>query len=265
MTRESISRVAFGETRLTALTEHPGIKIPQFYLTTPSPCPYLPGRLERKVFTQLLGDSARPLNDALTHAGFRRSQNIAYKPACDGCAACVSVRVDATRFQLSKSQKRVLKRNQHVRAETVMARPTDEQFRLLRLYLDARHPDGGMADMDWEDYCAMVEDSAISTHLVEFREASTSPIEANRLIATALTDVLSDGLSMVYSFFDPALSDRSLGTYMVLNHLSTAVSSNLQYVYLGYWVKNSRKMAYKSSFQPLETLGPNGWSRQRAD
>jgi arginine-tRNA-protein transferase len=246
------------------LTEQPATRFPQFYLTTPAPCPYLHGRLERKVFTQLSGHAAPALNDALTHAGFRRSQNIAYKPACDGCTECVSVRIRANQLVPTRSHRRVLRRNQDLRPQRLFSVATEEQFDLLRLYLDVRHAGGGMSDMSFEDYRSMVEDSAVSTHIVEYRLAPGEPFDRGRLIAVALTDTLADGLSMVYSFFDPALSDRSLGTYMVLDHVDDAVAQGLEYVYLGYWVRNSQKMAYKARFRPLEALGPYGWAPMRA-
>jgi len=235
-----------------------GSRFPQFYLTAPSPCPYLPEQLERKVFTQLSGKAARGLNEALTHAGFRRSQNIAYKPACDGCAACVSVRIVAADFAPVRWQRRILAANSDLSAQSVPNVATVEQFELLRRYLDTRHAGGGMAGMDEEDYVAMVEDSAVPTHVVEYRQ----PMEGRsrgKLIGAALTDVLADGLSMVYSFFDPAHASRSLGSYMILDQITRARTSGLDYVYLGYWVKGSRKMGYKARFSPLEALGPEGW------
>lgn len=235
-----------------------GSRFPQFYLTAPSPCPYLPGQFERKVFTQLSGKSARSLNEALTHAGFRRSQNIAYKPACDGCSACVSVRIVVDEFRHARWQRRILNANETLIGEPVTNVATREQFALLRHYLDQRHTNGGMAGMDEEDYGAMVEDSAVPTHLIEYRLPKRGP-GRGALVAAALIDVLADGLSMVYSFFDPKLAGRSLGSYMIMDQVERARLRNLDYVYLGYWVNGSRKMGYKSRFKPLEALGPEGW------
>lgn len=236
-----------------------GSRFPQFYLTSPSPCPYLPARLERKVFTQLAGKSARSLNDALTHAGFRRSQNIAYKPACDGCSACVSVRIIAEEAKLRAWQRRVLNTNNELRGELVANVATHEQFALLRKYLGTRHAGGGMAGMDEDDYVAMVEDSAVPTHIVEYRLPRQTG-QRSKLIAATLIDVLADGLSMVYSFFDPAMSERSLGSFMILDQIERAKARKLDYVYLGYWVKGSSKMGYKTRFSPLEALTTNGWT-----
>ena len=238
---------------------------PQFYLTAPSPCPYLPGRQERKVFTHLVGQKAAELNDLLTHGGFRRSQSIAYRPACDQCRACVSVRVIANEFRPSRNFRKILARNADIVSEQRSAVPTSEQYSVFRAYLDRRHRHGGMADMTVLDYAMMVEDSHVETRLIEYRRrpaaglAATTPGE---LIAVALTDILGDGLSMVYSFFEPSEENRSLGTFMILDHIARARRMGLPYVYLGYWIDGSRKMSYKSRFLPQERLGPDGWVRR---
>ena len=187
---------------------------PQFYLTAPSTCPYLPGRQERKVFTHLVGERAADLNDLLTQGSFRRSQLIAYRPACENCRACVSVRVLVDEFRPTRSLRRVRQRNADVSGEMRVATPTPEQYGVFRAYLDARHPDGGMADMTLLDYAMMIEDSHVNTCLVEYRRRSAENGSGRRgdLLAVALTDVLNDGLSMVYSFFEPEEGRRSLGT-----------------------------------------------------
>lgn len=238
---------------------------PQFYLTSPSPCPYLPGREERKVFTHLVGKRAPALNDVLTHGGFRRSQTIAYRPACERCKACVSTRVVVDDFRPERSMRRNLARNGDIVGAMLGNRPTSEQYSLFRRYLDHRHADGGMAEMSVLDYAMMVEDSHVDTRLIEYRRRGPDSFLTGRgigdLMAVALTDVLGDGLSMVYSFFDPELPSRSLGTYMILDHIARARALGLPYVYLGYWVEGSEKMAYKARFQPQERLVPQGWAR----
>ena len=236
---------------------------PQFYLTAPSPCPYLAGKEERKVFTHLVGERASELNNILTQGGFRRSQSIAYRPACEGCRSCVSVRVVANEFEASRSMRRIVNRNSDLVGEMKIAVPTSEQYSIFRAYLDSRHRDGGMADMTVLDYAMMVEDSHIETRVVEYRrrEGDEAGRQAGDLIAVALTDVLGDGLSMVYSFFEPDEASRSLGTFMVLDHIERASQMGLAYVYLGYWVRGSRKMDYKSRFLPQERLTPDGWAR----
>ncbi|MGB7937708.1 MAG: arginyltransferase [Pseudolabrys sp.] len=238
---------------------------PQFYLTAPSPCPYLEGQEERKVFTHLVGDRAGELNDLLTHGGFRRSQSIAYRPACEGCRACVSVRVVAADFAPSRNMRRIAERNSDIVGEIRIPAPTSEQYSVFRAYLDARHRDGGMADMTVLDYAMMIEDSHVDTRLVEYRrrgpDTGINRRGVGQMVAVALTDVLSDGLSMVYSFFEPDEADRSLGTFMILDHIERANRMGLPYVYLGYWVAGSRKMDYKGRFLPQERLMPAGWSR----
>lgn len=244
------------------MTDQRTARVPQFFLTPGGPCPYLAGRIERKVFARLNGTLAQPLNEALTHSGFRRSQMIAYRPACDSCSACVSVRIVTSEFAPSRSQKRLSKRNTNILRAEVKAEATREQFALLRAYLDSRHAGGGMSDMGLFDYVAMVEETPVNTHIVEYRQAMSDG-RPPRLLACALTDVLRDGLSMVYSFFHPGEDGRSLGTHMILDHVAEAQARKLPYVYLGYWIRGSAKMNYKARFQPLEALGPDGWSRLR--
>ena len=236
---------------------------PQFYLTAPSPCPYLPGQEERKVFTHLVWERAPDLNNLLTHGGFRRSQSIAYRPACERCRACVSVRVIADEFRPTRNMRRVLDRNCDLIGEMRVPVPTSEQYSVFRAYLDARHYDGGMADMTVLDYAMMVEDSHVQTRLIEYRrcDLDAGGPHKGELLAVALTDVLKDGLSMVYSFYEPEPEHRSLGTFMILDHIARARRMGLAYVYLGYWVRGSRKMDYKGRFLPQERLAPEGWTR----
>jgi arginine-tRNA-protein transferase len=220
---------------------------------------------ERKVFTHLIGRRAPSLNDNLTQAGFRRSQTIAYRPACDQCRACVSVRVLADEFELTRSMRRVAERNEDLVGEAVQPRATSELYSLFRAYLDARHGDGGMADMSVLDFSMMVEDSHVNTRFVAYRRRGPDTRINGRgqgpIVAAALTDFLGDGLSMVYSFYDPALADRSLGTMMILDHIARAKRMAVPHVYLGYWVAGSRKMDYKARFTPQERLGMDGWRR----
>lgn len=247
------------------MTSHPR-DAPQFYLTAPSPCPYLPGREERKVFTHIVGRRAREINEILTQGGFRRSQTIAYRPACEGCRACISVRVLASEFTFSASMRRVLKLNRDLVGTVLTNQPTSEQYGLFRRYLEARHRGGGMADMTALDYAMMVEDSHVETRLVEYRRHGPDTAIHGRgmgaLVAVCLIDELSDGLSMVYSFFDPDLAARSIGTFLILDHIARAKARALPYLYLGYWVPGSRKMAYKERFTPQERLLSSGWCRQ---
>lgn len=233
---------------------------PQFFYTTaPLPCPYLPGRTERKIVTELSGAESEALHDRLSRAGFRRSHNIAYAPVCPGCQACVPIRIAAEEFVPSRTQRRIIKANLDVATHEVPARATAEQFSLFQRYQRARHGDGDMAAMGYYDYRAMVEDTPISTMMIEFR---TAP---DRLVGACLTDWLSDGLSAVYSFFDPALPSRSLGTQAILHLIARARQLRLLYVYLGYWVPQSAKMAYKARFFPSEILTAGSWHRLNGD
>jgi arginine-tRNA-protein transferase len=242
------------------VTNQRDARVPQFFLTPGGPCPYLPGRTERKVFARLTGALAQPLNEALTHSGFRRSQSIAYRPACEGCSACVSVRIIADEMEFSRGQKRILKRNNDLVRTEVEAEATREQFALLRTYLDSRHAGGGMSDMGLFDYVAMVEETPVNTHIIEYRRRGEDG-QPGALVACALSDVLRDGLSMVYSFFHPGEDARSLGTHMILDHVRAAQMRSGKHVYLGYWVQGSEKMDYKARFRPMEALGREGWER----
>ncbi len=243
-----------------------GRQFPQFYLTPQSRCPYLPGRHERKIFTHLIGSNARELNEILTHGGFRRSQNIAYRPACETCSACVSVRVLVDEFKIGRNLKRVRSQNLDVSGAFVENQATQEQYSLFSDYIETRHGDGGMSDMSVLDFGAMIEDSDIHTEVVEYRNRPAIPLaepdpQKGDLLGVALTDRLQDGLSMVYSFFDPEHEARSLGTFMILEHIERTRALGLPYLYLGYWVNGSAKMAYKDRFRPQEHLSPDGWVR----
>lgn len=236
---------------------------PQFYLTAPATCPYLPGQLERKVFTHLVGPRAPEMNDLLTQGGFRRSQNIAYRPACETCRACVSVRILAGGFTPTKSMRRVLSQNSDLVSTVHQAEPSTEQFSLFRQYIDHRHQSGGMSDMSALDYAVMVEDSHVNTRVIEYRKrepgAGIDDSKRGELVAVALTDTMSDGLSMVYSFFNPNYEKRSLGTFLILDHVARTQKLGLPHVYLGYWVNGSEKMGYKIRYHPQEHLTPRGW------
>jgi arginyl-tRNA--protein-N-Asp/Glu arginylyltransferase len=234
---------------------------PQFFITAPSPCPYLPGRVERKVFTHLVGQDARSLNTQLSQGGFRRSQNIAYRPACDGCAACVSVRVPVNTFRTTGSFRRTMRANADLDATVVKSNATSEHYSLFRSYIDSRHSDGGMADMTVLDFSAMVDDNFVDRRLVEYRVRGGE--EDGRLVGAVLIDILGDGISMIYSFYDPDETRRSLGTFMILDNLSRVRRLGLPYLYLGYWVRGSRKMDYKSRFLPQERLTADGWRLYR--
>lgn len=235
-------------------------RFPRFFVTSPSPCPYLPGRQERKVFTELNGPHAGELNDALGRIGFRRSQSVAYRPSCAGCTACVSVRVVAADFVPNATQRKQLRRNADLEVTACRAWATDEQYQLLRRYLASRHPGGGMAEMDESDYADMVEHSPVNSFIVEYREPTTDGTRG-RLVGACLTDQQVDGLSMIYSFFEANDRERpGMGNLIIMDHILRSRAVGLPYVYLGYWVKGSERMAYKTRYRPIEVLGPTGWA-----
>ena len=235
------------------------VRFPRFYVTNPGPCPYLPDRRERKVFTELSGPHSDELNDALGRIGFRRSQNVAYRPSCIGCKACVSVRVVCDAFRPSATQRKLIRRNRDLDVGICDPWATEEQFALLQRYLSHRHPGGGMTGMDEMDYADMIEQSPVKSYVVEYREPAEDGAKG-RLIGACLTDRQGDGLSMIYSFFDPDHRYRAgLGNLIILDHITRARKLGLAYVYLGYWVDGSRRMQYKTRFRPLERLGPEGW------
>jgi arginine-tRNA-protein transferase len=227
-----------------------------YYVLAEGPCPYLSGRRERKLITEM---PEKPIDEAttryslLSRAGFRRSHQYAYRPACTGCSACVPVRVRAFEFEAGASLKRVARANRNLAAIERPAESTQEQYALFDRYIQARHGDGEMAEMTALDYHGMVRHSRVETRMAEYRDA------AGKLVAACLFDRLDDGLSAVYSFFDPKLDGRSLGSYMVLWLIETARAEALPFVYLGYWIAGAPKMSYKARFRPLEALGETGW------
>ena len=217
------------------------------------------------MFTELSGPHAGELNDALGRIGFRRSQGVAYRPSCAGCTACVSVRVVAHEFQANATQRKLVRRNADLEVTACRPWATDEQFQLLRRYLGARHPGGGMAGMDEHDYADMIEQSPVNSVIVEYREPGANGAQG-RLVGCCLTDRQADGLSMIYSFFDAADASRpGLGNLIILDHVLRARAAGLPYGYLGYWVKGSARMAYKTRYRPIEVLGPRGWALLEED
>ena len=235
----------------------PNQRMLTFYRSGPMPCPYLPGRIEQQLFTELAGNAVQDTFEQLSLSGFRRSHHIAYRPACRGCSACVPVRIAAEDFEMTKGWRRALRVNEDLIAASVGKSISDEQYRLFQRYVQSRHGEGDMARMSRRDYAAMVVSSPVNTDTVEFRNP------AGELVAACLMDRLADGLSAVYSYFDPSLPQRSLGSYMILWMVQEARRLGLPHVYLGFWIENSPKMAYKGRFRPLEAFGSDGWRRIR--
>ncbi len=233
--------------------------VPQFYVTAPQACPYLDGRMERKLFTALQGDHAQTLNDTLSKQGFRRSQNVLYRPSCSECSACLSARIRVADFEPSRTQRRVARRNLGMLRNATSPWATEDQFALFRRYLDHRHASGGMADMDIFEFAAMIEETPIRSRVIEYTLGPAADDHERPLAAVCLTDVFDDGVSMVYSFYDPDLTQQSLGTYLILDHIALAREAGLAYVYLGYWVPGSPKMGYKAGFSAVEIYKGGRW------
>lgn len=249
-------RVASPRDALVALSRQ-GQPLPRphqiFHVLPDTPCPYLAGRWERKLVTEVYGRNAGRLYSRLSRAGFRRSHHFAYRPACSGCEACVPVRVRVQDFVPSGSLRRIVRRNDDLVADFRPPSATAEQYRLFTRYLGTRHADGEMAGMTFADYRAMVEDTSLPTGVLELRTAE------GWLLAACLVDWLEDGASAVYSFFEPEEERRSLGKYCVLALIAESRRRRLPFVYLGYWIAESPKMAYKARFRPLEGLVAGRW------
>jgi len=226
-----------------------------FYRTAALACPYIAGRIERKLITELAGQEAMSFYNALSRAGFRRSHHLAYRPACAGCAACVPVRIPVAEFARTRSLRRVARINRDLAVRVSEPRATLEHFRLFTRYQRLRHAESDMASMTFGDFRAMIEDSPVMSRLIELRAPEGA------LLGACLVDVLDDGLSAVYSFFDPDHARRGLGSFLVMALVGEGGRLGLPYVYLGYWIAESPKMAYKARFHPLEGLGPQGWRR----
>ncbi|MDD9909769.1 MAG: arginyltransferase [Ahrensia sp.] len=244
------------------MTAH-SLNTPEFYLTAPAPCPYLPGRTERKVFTHLVGERAPLLHEALTGGGFRRSQSIAYRPACFNCRLCVPTRVLADQFRPTRNMRRIVRRNDDLIGQDLPNSPTSEQHSLFRRYIESRHGEGGMTAMTVLDFAMMMEDSHVDTRIIEYRARGADSGITGRgegdLIAVMLYDRLASGLSLVYSFFDPGHEKRSLGTFLILDMISRTRREGLPHCHLGYWVEGSQKMEYKARFHPQQRLTGTGW------
>jgi arginyl-tRNA--protein-N-Asp/Glu arginylyltransferase len=229
-------------------------QVQQFFATAAVPCPYVPGRAERKLIVELAGRAAPEFYDELSRAGFRRSHRFAYRPACRSCTACVPVRIAVEQFAHTRSTRRVRNANAGLAVRLLAPRATLEQFRLFVAYQQRRHGDSDMATMSYGEFRNMIEDTALRTALVECRDP-----EGGALVAVSLVDRLDDGISAVYSFYDPARRRDSLGTWCILWLIEDCRRRGLPYVYLGYWIAESPKMAYKARFPALERLVDGNW------
>lgn len=225
------------------------------YISPEHPCNYLPQRQARSVFVDPRVAMDKPLYGLLATHGFRRSGPYVYRPHCEGCQACVPIRVSVPHFKPDRSQKRVYRRNADLRCTSRVAEFDPEHFALYGRYVAARHPDGGMDGGSEADYRQFLLSPWGKTMLLELR------LEG-RLLAVAVTDELPDALSAVYTFYEPGIPARSLGTYAILMQIEEARRLGMAWLYLGYWIAESRKMSYKGRFRPFETLDADGWGPQ---
>lgn len=247
------------DTRAASARKGSLVPFRQFFATSPVSCPYIAGRAERKLIVELGGNGAALFYDDLSRAGFRRSHGFAYRPACRGCSSCVPVRIAVDRFSHTRSTRRIRNTNRDLSGRLLAARATPEQFRLFSAYQRSRHSDSDMASMSYGEYRGMVEDTPVRTAIVESRDIS------GELVAASLIDLLDDGVSAVYSFYDPRQPRRSLGTWSILWLVEQCRNHGQPFVYLGYWISDSPKMAYKARFPALERLVDDAWTEFTSD
>lgn len=230
----------------------------QFYLTAPYQCSYL---AEQEARSQVATPGfliSTPIYSELVRQGFRRSGTFTYRPRCDNCQGCVPVRVEVNAFAASRAQRRAWNKHQNLHISLHPLQDQPEYFELYKRYQNARHPDGGMSNDSHDQYQKFLLQSHVDSMLVEFREEGV-------LRMVSIIDVLDDGLSSVYTFFDPRDKQASYGTYNVLWQIELCRQLQLPYLYLGYWIRESRKMAYKSNFQPLQGLLQGAWQMLESD
>ena len=225
---------------------------PDLYLSMPHPCSYLDARMSTILFV----DPQRILNEGeygmFVRQGFRRSGDLVYRPHCQGCSACVPVRLPVADFSPSRSQRRVWNRNSDIEVVEQPAVFSAAHFELYRRYQAGRHPDSGMNDADPQKYLGFLTSRQVETVFFELRAA-------DRLLGVAVADVLPDGLSAVYTFFDPDVPRRALGVFALMWEIAETARRGLDYLYLGYWIAESPKMSYKINYQPLEALRGGHW------
>ncbi len=224
----------------------------QLYLTTESSCSYFDERMSRNLVPDPKLSLTMPIYNQLIEHGFRRSGSHCYRPHCESCQACIACRLAVNAFTSNRSQRRCLKSNEDLEISSVKAGFSDEYFELYCRYLDSRHTDGSMTNPSEADFTQFLFCSWSDTQFLEFRLGK-------QLVAVAVIDIMSNGLSAVYSFFEPEMKHRSLGTYCILKQIDYAKKRQLDYIYLGYWIEKHNKMHYKSNFKPLQIYIEEQW------
>ncbi len=228
-------------------------RIRQFFATIQVPCPYLPERTEQKLVLELRGPDLAQLHTDLSRAGFRRSHHLAYRPACQACQACIPMRINTQNFEYSRSMRRIWRNQEHLVAKFTLPVADAEHFGLFRRYVQARHTESEMAQMDRSEFGSMLTDSPVDSWVLELRDPTT-----NALVAACLCDRLQDGISAVYSYFEPD-AKGSLGSHVVLRLVEAMRKAGKPYVYLGFWIDGSQTMAYKRRFPGVEALQGGEW------
>ena len=223
-----------------------------FHTALPKPCPYIPGNKEHLLFTDLTKFVSKKILEKLVSEGFRRSENIFYKPNCKNCKSCISTRILVKDFLYSKKFKRIIKKNYDLNYKIIKPKTNRNQFKLFKNYLKLRHTKGDMTDMTYLDFRTMLEISPVDTKILHV-------YKKNNFIGAILYDVYENSFSANYSFFNPKYKNRSLGTFLILKLIEQAKKEKKKYLYLGYYVKECRKMSYKINFKPIEILKNNNW------
>ena len=223
-----------------------------FQRSLPRQCPYIPSQKEYLLFTDLTNFVSKKTLEKLVSDGFRRSENIFYKPNCKNCKACISTRIILNHFLFTKKFKRILRKNQDLKFKIVKPKTNHDHYRLFKNYLKLRHSKGDMTDMTYLDFRTMLEISPVDTKILHL-------YKNNKFFGAMLYDIYENSYSANYSFYNPKFKSRSLGTFLILKLIEQAKIEKIKYLYLGYYIKECKKMSYKINFKPIEILKNKNW------